>query len=213
MNKHGIEVVLLDPLYMGLSGVNTSNLNDVGPAMRRFMEFCRPASVIIAHHVNKTASYVDAPNLEDLSQAGIAEFAGNYWLMGRLGEYTGNGLHSLGVRYGGRDEQCGLLKLEFDEFAWEAKFSNLLDDRKDRKAHKETERVNAMTQKILDELQRYPKGVSESRLAAGIGTQRDRDPFDKVLAELEQRRAIVCIPEFKPAHSKPTKGWVLAHIS
>ncbi len=43
----------------------------------------------IAHHVKKTATFDAAPNLKDLSQAGIAEFAGNCWLMGRLTEYTG----------------------------------------------------------------------------------------------------------------------------
>ena len=210
VTEHGIEVVLLDPLYMGLQGLNTSNLTEVGPAMRQFMTSCRPANVIIAHHVKKTASFDDAPNLEDLSQAGIAEFAGNYWLMGRMGEYTGNGLHSLAVRYGGRDEQFGLLKLDFDERAWTANFSSLMDHREDQKARNETERVNAMTSKILTELKRYPDGISEAALATAIGTKRERSPYQTALAELEQRQAIVCLSDFRSGNKALCRGWKLA---
>ena len=195
---------------MGLQGLNTSNLTEVGPAMRQFMALCRPANVIIAHHVKKTASFDDAPNLEDLSQAGIAEFAGNYWLMGRMGEYTGDGLHSLAIRYGGRDEQFGLLKLDFDERNWTANFSSLLDHRVDLQARKETERVNAMTDKILFELKRYPEGISEAALATAIGTKRERSPYQTALAELEQRKAIVCLQEFKSKNKAVCRGWKLA---
>lgn len=211
VKQQQIDVVLLDPLYMGLQGLNTANLTEVGPAMRGFMAACSPANVIIAHHVKKSASYDDAPNLEDLSQAGIAEFAGNYWLMGRMSEYTGDGMHELAIRYGGRDEQFGLLKLEFDERAWEARFTSLVDHREDLKARRETERVNAMTARIEKELGRNADGMSEYKLAVAVGTQKDRGPFQDALGELEQRGRIILIPEFKPERSKHTsKGWKLA---
>jgi 5S rRNA maturation endonuclease (ribonuclease M5) len=210
VKEHGIEVVLLDPLYMGLQGLNTSNLTEVGPAMRQFMALCRPANVIIAHHVKKTASFDDAPNLEDLSQAGIAEFAGNYWLMGRMGEYTGDGQHTLAVRYGGRDEQFGLLKLQFDERQWTSHITSLMDHREDQKVRKETEKVNAMTAKILKELKRYPDGISEASLASAVGTKRERSPYQTALEELEQRKAIVCLPEFKAKNRTVCLGWKLA---
>lgn len=211
VESHGVEVVILDPLYMGLSGLNTANLNEVGPVMRQFMQACKPAKLIIAHHVKKTASFDDAPNLEDLSQAGIAEFAGNYWLMGRMSEYTGNGIHQLAIRYGGRDEQFGLLKLDFDEREWSSQFTSLMDHREDLKARRETERINAMTARIEKELGRNPDGMSEYKLAVAVGTQKDRGPFQDALEELEQRGRIVLIPEFKPERSKNTsKGWKLA---
>lgn len=211
VKEHGIEVVLLDPLYMGLQGLNTANLTEVGPAMRQFMASCRPANVIIAHHVKKTASFDDAPNLEDLSQAGIAEFAGNYWLMGRMSEYTGDGMHSLAIRYGGRDEQFGLLKLDFDERDWKAEFTSLVDHREDLKVRKETERVNAMVQRIEKELGRNSEGMSEYKLAVAVGTQKDRGPFQDALNELHERKRIILIPDFKAERSRATsKGWKLA---
>ncbi len=210
VKAYGIEVVILDPLYMGLQGLNTSNLTEVGPALRRFMAMCRPANVIIAHHVKKTAYFDDAPNLEDLSQAGIAEFAGNYWLMGRISEYVGDGIHKLAIRYGGRDEQFGLLKLDFDERNWTAEFTSLQDHREDLKARNETERVVAMTAKILKELKRYPDGISEASLATAIGTKSERSTYQTALEELEQRKAIVCLPEYRAKNRTVCRGWKLS---
>ena len=184
VKEHGIEVVLLDPLYMGLQGLNTSNLTEVGPAMRQFMAMCRPANVIIAHHVKKTASFDDAPNLEDLSQAGIAEFAGNYWLMGRMGEYTGDGLHSLAVRYGGRDEQFGLLKLDFDERNWKANFSSLMDHREDQHARRDTERFNQQMASVKGHLSRHGGQASLAALAEAAGTKAPREQFQRAIDEL-----------------------------
>jgi hypothetical protein len=210
VREHNIDVVILDPLYMGLAGVNTTNLFEVGPAIRQFLESCRPAKIILAHHVKKTASYDDAPNLEDLAQAGIAEFAGNYWLMGRMAEYTGDGRHQLAIRYGGRDEQFGLLKLDFDERKWTSDFSSLMDHRQDISVRKETEKVNAMTANLLKELKRYPEGLSESGLATAIGTKKQRGPYQTALQELEERKAIVCLPDFKSGNRATCRGWKLA---
>jgi hypothetical protein len=202
------EAVLLDPLYMGLQGVNTANLTEVGPAMRQFMQACYPAACVIAHHVRKTASYDDAPNLEDLSQAGIAEFAGNYWLMGRMSEYQGNGIHELAIRYGGRDEQFGLLKLDFDERNWTAEMTSLIDFRADRRQRKENEKVVGITMEVLEQLQMLPDGISERQLANSVGTQPDRKNFRMAISELKDRNAIVCIPDFiAPRSNKPCKGW------
>jgi len=184
VKENGIEVVLLDPLYMGLQGLNTANLTEVGPAMRQFMASCRPANVIIAHHVKKTASFDDAPNLEDLSQAGIAEFAGNYWLMGRMSEYTGDGMHSLAIRYGGRDEQFGLLKLDFDEKDWKAEFTSLVDHREDQKQRRENERVGAQLQAVKGHLSRHNGQATLAALAEAAATKPKRESFQNLIDEL-----------------------------
>ena len=138
--QFGIEIVIVDPLYMGLSGVSTTNLTEVGPALRNFKVACYPASMILAHHVKKSTDYSDAPNLEDLSQAGIAEFAGNYMLLGRLSEYKGDGKHELAVRMGGRDDQFGLHKLDFDEVSWTADFTSLTEWREMQEVSAELEK-------------------------------------------------------------------------
>ena len=184
IERHGTGVVILDPLYMGLQGVNTSNLTEVGPAMRQFMDACRPAAVVIAHHVRKTASFDDAPNLEDLSQAGIAEFAGNYWLMGRTAEYLGDGRHELAVRYGGRDEQFGLLRLDFDERNWTADVSSLLDVREDKKQRRENERVAYTLATVKGYIERQGGQVSVASAADAAGTKPQREAFQRLLDDL-----------------------------
>jgi len=122
--QYGIEVVVVDPLYMGLAGVSASNLMEVGPALRAFKEACGDASMVIAHHCRKTSDYQGPPELEHLSMAGISEFAGNYLLIGRLEEYEGDGYHDLAIRFGGRDNQFGKYRLEFDELEWDATFTD-----------------------------------------------------------------------------------------
>jgi hypothetical protein len=207
IEKYELDVIILDPLYLALQGVNTSNLTEVGPAMRNFMEHCRPAELICAHHVKKSASYDDAPELDDLSQAGIAEFAGNYWLMGREGKYQGGGEHYLAVRYGGRDEQFGLLRLEFDENKWEARFSSLKDHREDRKRHHETEKINELQMAIMEVLRANPDGMAESRLASEVGTKAGRKNFRTAIKELESRKSVVAIPNFMAGNKKRCRGW------
>jgi len=171
----GIEVVIVDPLYMGLQGINSSNLMEVGPALRRFMACCRPASMVLAHHVKKTADYTDAPNLEDLSQAGIAEFAGNYWLMGRLSEYVGDGKHELAVRHGGRDDQFGSYKLDFDESEWKADFTSLADWREQKKMQGEVDKQQQHQRKVDDKVHKEEELYTAKRdivigMAADLGT-------------------------------------------
>lgn len=153
--RFGIEVVIVDPLYMGLSGVSTTNLTEVGPALRRFKEACTPAAMILAHHVKKSTDYSDAPNLEDLSQAGIAEFAGNYMLLGRLSEYMGDGKHELAIRMGGRDDQFGLHKLDFDETDWTARFMDLVEWREHQKADKEADKAAAKERAAAEKIRSH----------------------------------------------------------
>ena len=157
-----IEVVIVDPLYMGLQGINASNLMEVGPALRRFMECCKPASMILAHHVKKTSNFDDAPNLEDLSQAGIAEFAGNYWMMGRLSEYTGDGNHELAIRHGGRDDQFGMYKMDFNEEFWSSEWMDLHEWR----AAKKEETLATREEKALENKEKARERARENKEAS-----------------------------------------------
>jgi RecA-family ATPase len=126
VEKYKTEVLVLDPLYMAMAGINTSNVFEVGFALRNLKQCCRDScELILSHHLKKSANYEDVPDLSDLSQAGIAEFAGNYWLMGRLSKYAGDGQHELAVALGGRDDQFARWHLAFDEHKWEAKLTDL----------------------------------------------------------------------------------------
>lgn len=214
---HKIDIVVVDPLYRGMdSTINAQNIFAMGDALAKFMAACRPASVILSHHVKKSAQFDKSgmPDLDDLSQAGVAEFAGNYMLIGRLAKYQGDGQHDLAISGGGRDEQFFEYRLQFDE----RKFTGHLTDLKDHEAHRQQQEENSKVVetigKIIEELKALPDHqTSESSLAALCSTKPDRKPFREALKTLENRGAILCLRDFKPPNSKTCKGWKLVELT
>lgn len=120
VQRFGIEVVIVDPLYRGLDGLDVNRMAEVGSAIVSFMKAVQPASLIISHHVTKSSArdLKGPPSLEDLSGAGLAESCGNWWLLGRNEPYKFDRIHDLVVQFGGRDEQAGLKRIVFDEANW-----------------------------------------------------------------------------------------------
>jgi len=213
IEQHHIDIVVIDPLYRGMDGtINAQNIFAMGDALGKFMDACNPASVILSHHVKKSAQFdkSELPDLDDLSQAGVAEFAGNYMLIGRLAKYVGDGQHDLAISFGGRDEQFSEYRLQFDERAFSGRLTNL----KDHVAHKEQQAENSkvveMLGKVVEELKGLPEHqTSESSLAGLCSTKTDRKPFRDALKTLEGRGVIVCLRDFKPPNSRACKGWKL----
>lgn len=191
----GIEVVIVDPLYMGLTGISTTNLTEVGPALRNFKNACTPAAMVLAHHVKKSTDYADAPNLEDLSQAGIAEFAGNYMLLGRLSEYEGDGQHELAIRMGGRDDQFGLYKLDFDEYTWSSRFMDLVAWREMHKAAEQEAKTKAKTALAYDEAKTFIMDMirSEGGSLSSTVLGRKRQKFQSTLDRLTEEGIITTV--------------------
>ena len=63
VEAYGIELVICDPLYRGLTGVDASRLSEMGQAIKSFQRACAPACLILSHHVIKAAA-------KDYGQAG-----------------------------------------------------------------------------------------------------------------------------------------------
>ena len=87
IEKYQIEVVIIDPLYRALGGLDLANVSEVGEAIIRLNQYCRPATLIMAHHTTKSAAREKdmnrMPSLEDLTGAGLAESVGSWWLIKR----------------------------------------------------------------------------------------------------------------------------------
>lgn len=189
ITRHGFDVVVLDPLYRAIDGhTNAANLFDIGDLLGSFSHACMPASVILSHHLKASARYAVVPDLDDLSQSGTSEFAGNYFLLGRLSEYAGDKKHSLAFQYGGRDEQYGSGSLDFDEADWRAQFGDLDErlqvDRTERERRDENAKVHTMKNKILRRLKDRPEGLSANQLARRCGTNQDREVFVDAIDDL-----------------------------
>ncbi len=119
----GAEVLIVDPLYLCLMGserrIDHANLFDVGPLLKSITDACIDvgATPILAHHFRKgRESPFGPPELEDLSFAGIQEFARQWLLLGRREKYApGSGEHRLWLSVGGSAGHSGEWALDISE--------------------------------------------------------------------------------------------------
>src|SRR5262249_48362419 len=94
--NNGIEVVIVDPLYLtllaGTRDVSASDLYQMGSVYGEVADAITGvgATPVLAHHFKKTVGKDDTDlDLDDFSFVGAAEFARQSLLIGRLGSYTG----------------------------------------------------------------------------------------------------------------------------
>jgi hypothetical protein len=104
--EHGIQVLLLDPIYLAMSGADAGNLFVQGKRLRAVAEVCRAHHVtpILCHHNRNTGKEdrFGLPELEDIAWAGFQEFARQWLLIGRREPYLpGSGQHRLWLVAGG----------------------------------------------------------------------------------------------------------------
>lgn len=177
---HNIEVVIVDPLYRGLGGLDTNRMAEMGSAIVEFSKCCQPASLILSHHSTKSsARELGPPTLESLSGAGVAESCGNWWLIGRNEPYQFDRKHDLAVTYGGREEQSGFKRIQFDEAAWTFEISSGQDIKEDQQRERDEKR-QAVKEKQLNEvkaavkhcLANQPQAVSKDWIERRVGRVR-----------------------------------------
>jgi hypothetical protein len=125
LGADGVEVGILDPLYLALlagqagAGIEAGNLYDMGPLLLRVTRACLNAGAtpVLAHHTKRASGMsVDPLELDDLAYAGVAEFARQWLLVSRREKYEpGTGLHKLWLNVGGSAGQSGLWSVDVDE--------------------------------------------------------------------------------------------------
>jgi hypothetical protein len=209
LREREIELCAIDPVYLSLmSGAAAARLNsadifDMGPLLLSAGRACLDAGAtpILAHHTKKgTAASLEPLELEDLSGAGVAEFARTWLLLSRLERYEpGTGVHKLWMVVGGSVGYGSLSAVEInegnlaDDFTgryWEVQVlpagtakENIVDE-KERRRTEQKERKDkaedAKTLLALDEMQ--PKGRNQmnephypclSDLAAAAGLSKE----------------------------------------
>ena len=223
IEQHGIEVVIVDPLYRGMAGVDASQLSEMG-SIKSFQAACQPACVILSHHAIKAAArdYGTPPALEDLAGAGVAESCGQWWLVGRNEAYAYDGKHDLCVSYGGREGQAGGLRILFDDRAWTFDVEHLSDfidqakeeRRKQLEANKrdaEDRKLNQARNKIILACRNEKSPQAESRIRTGSG--QSGQTFTQAFASLVQDQTILPRP-YRDACNRPhPEGYILAEYA
>ena len=106
LNEHTPAVAIFDPVYLALSGADTSNVFSMGDRLRALNDICLPRNCtpMLLHHLRKNRADKYAPaGLDDLSMAGFAEYAGQWILLSRRVEYDPDDpIHRLWISFGGR---------------------------------------------------------------------------------------------------------------
>ncbi len=214
VKKHSIDVVIVDPLYRGLRGVDTKTLSEMGDAIVSFAKCCEPASLVVSHHTTKTAAReAGPPALESLSGAGLAESCGNWWLIGRNEPYKFDRIHDLVVTYGGRDEQAGIKRIVFDESDWtfdvrsggeiqESKKQEAAAEKQERRDGQLSEAQAEIKHSLTNETQYRPKLWIQDRCSS------PRAIFRKAMADLIDDCELSS-GEYLDERERKTTGWGL----
>jgi len=118
----GARVVFLDPLYLLLGEVNPTDLQAMGARLRWL---CEPViqgggTPVLIHHTVKNTPTGEYASLDDLSGAGVAEFARSWLLLSRAAEYAGGNVHQLLAVAGTCEGSHARLKVQLDEQTMEA---------------------------------------------------------------------------------------------
>ncbi len=152
VEREGFNIVIIDPLYRGLSGTDQSDVAARGDAIAQFAAACRPADLICSHHFTKGASreqgQVKLPMLEDMTGAGVAEIAGNWVLINRNAPWRAGHPHDLTLSMGNREGGGDAIRLVFDETDWTSEIEDFFEFKDTAKEKKRQEKMDEDSAKV-----------------------------------------------------------------
>lgn len=183
IERHGLKVVIIDPLYLSLLNAETagqaSNLFAMGAALQPLSKLAQEAGVtlIVLHHFRKGGQpNEDEPaGLEELTMSGAAEWSRQWLLLQRRAAYQGDGRHLLWMRCGGSAGHSSLWGVTIDEGlldpdtftgrTWGVTVAPVADaraeakaDQENRKAAEQEKREGEQRDRLLTVLRTVPDG-------------------------------------------------------
>jgi len=235
--ESGIEVVLIDPLYLcllaGNAGLQAGNVYQMGPLLLGVAQACLDAGAtpILVHHTTKMSQVGKGEShepleLDNLAFAGVAEFARQWMIVSRREKFDPeSGDHKLWLNIGGSAGHCGLYGVDVREGILNDRFSGrewhvavqtatnaraaaAKAKREQKEADKRARDVEDR-QKVLRVLAMYPNGETTKVIGeeTGIGNR-----AVGVLLGLLKELQVVCTMVRKPCGRNPAmsyKGWRL----
>jgi len=158
------KIVVIDPLYRSLRvGDAASNVYSMGEKLELIAEKIHRAGItpLLCHHFRKQGrSHEHSPELEDLSQSGVAEFGRQFLLLKRRTEYKWDGRHDLWFHWGGSAGHQGMKMLAADTgtratgIVWQAR---LEDESQWKETRKEMETMRKEMEKSEKEKEKQEK--------------------------------------------------------
>jgi len=206
IEHHKLDVVVIDPLYLSLlepeDANNVGNVFAMGAKLQPLSEIAQASGCtpIVLHHFRKNAQAAnDQPELEELSQAGFAEWCRQWLLLSRRTPYNHDGHHELWMRFGGSAGHAGCVSVDIDEGTfdandltsrrWEVAVERVGDVTAAAKSNREQQRKQQaernqadIERRVFDALRSFPDGETVNMLkgAAKMNT----DIFHRGLAAM-----------------------------
>jgi hypothetical protein len=204
-----LRVVLVDPLYLALltaeTAGNAGNVFAMGATLQPLTELGQDTgcTFILLHHFRKNsqAGEQEPAGLEELSQAGVAEWARQWILLQRQTPYQADGRHSLLMRAGGSAGHAGLWNVTINEGLldpetftgrqWDVSVQPVADarreakrERENRKAAEQERQEGEHVERVVETMKRHPEG--ETARVLRLESRLNPDNFDKAFLRLEK---------------------------
>lgn len=224
VERHGLEVLVIDPVYLCMPGRDAGNLFIQGEHLQRVNEVClqNGCTMVLVHHTHRGGNTTRRPpELQDIAWAGFPEWARQWILVGRREKYhPGTGDHKLWLNVGGSAGHSALWVADIFEGAsdgtsqrcWEVTLTTPEEERREADRRREEAKaggrratLEADKKKILEVLADFPEGETETVLRdrARMSGARFRAAIDELLAEGSVEKCGVS----KPNRRKPYPGY------
>lgn len=233
IEKHELEVLILDPTYLMMLGIgnDAGNLFIVGALLKSLGELAQKTGCtpLLCHHLKKSVAEPYEPaELENIAWAGFQEFVRQWILLNRRVKYDPDqgGHHELWMGVGGSAGHSGLWGIDVDEGVrdepggrrWDVTTLEASEAYQHRDAHEEQRneqrkesRAERKHQKeraaLLHSLTEFPTGETSRviREAAGISGSRFKDLIEELIDDgLAQNR------EITKANGQKYEGFIIS---
>ena len=227
--EHEIEVLGIDPLYLGNDEDSQSNLTRAGRQLRRLTRVCLEMGVtpVLCHHTKKnTFTNYEPLGLADLHGAGTGEFSRQWMMISRRAPYEHDGRHELWLSAGGSYGHGGLWALDVVEGVWDGPGSrywqvDVMDADEARGAARDRQqerreadrqqqaddRLEADRQKVVNAMAKFPNGETKTEIRNRTDLSGTR--FNSALASLLDDEEVVSC-EVHKGNRRTYDGYKLA---
>jgi hypothetical protein len=181
LRAKNVKILFIDPLYRSLrAGESASNVYAMGEILELIAErvIAQGITLILLHHFRKQGkNYSEPPELEDLSQSGMAEFGRQFLLLKRRAAYKMDGKHTLYFNWGGSAGHQGAAMVDVYTgtrqvgIHWDTTFRTLQEWEALQKDQKEVDtgaKIDATSEKILEVIGANP-GITTKKLITAVG--------------------------------------------